>query len=84
MTTCQQAVVDDHKIFYRESGPTDAPSVLLLHGFSTSSHMFRNLIPALADRFHIIAPDVPGFRFTESGVADALRISTSGRKGTHS
>jgi pimeloyl-ACP methyl ester carboxylesterase len=49
------------EIFYREAGPKDAPGVLLLHGFPTSSHMFRNLIPALADRYHVIAPDYPGF-----------------------
>jgi len=48
-------------IFYREAGPADAPVVLLLHGFPTSSHMFRRLIPALADRYHVIAPDYPGF-----------------------
>jgi pimeloyl-ACP methyl ester carboxylesterase len=48
-------------IFYREAGPSDAPAVLLLHGFPTSSHMFRNLIPALADLYHVIAPDYPGY-----------------------
>ena len=48
-------------IFYRESGPTDAPAILLLHGFPTSSNMFRNLIPKLATSFHVIAPDFPGF-----------------------
>lgn len=48
-------------IFYREAGPADAPAVLLLHGFPTSSQMFRTLIPALADRFHLVAPDYPGF-----------------------
>jgi pimeloyl-ACP methyl ester carboxylesterase len=48
-------------IFYREAGPRDAPTVLLLHGFPTSSQMFRNLIPALADRYHVVAPDYPGF-----------------------
>src|SRR3954447_10787779 len=48
-------------IFYREAGPKDAPAILLLHGFPTSSQMFRNLIPALADRFHLIAPDYPGY-----------------------
>ena len=53
--------VDGLQTFYREAGPQDAPTVLLLHGFPTSSHMFRNLIPALADRFHVIAPDYPGF-----------------------
>lgn len=53
--------IDGLDIFYREAGPRDAPTVLLLHGFPTSSHMFRNLIPALADTFHVVAPDYPGF-----------------------
>lgn len=48
-------------IFYREAGRKDAPTILLLHGFPTSSHMFRNLIPALGDEFHLVAPDYPGF-----------------------
>jgi pimeloyl-ACP methyl ester carboxylesterase len=48
-------------IFYREAGSKDAPVILLLHGFPTSSHMFRNLIPELADRYHVVAPDYPGF-----------------------
>jgi pimeloyl-ACP methyl ester carboxylesterase len=52
---------DGINIFYREAGPKDAPAVLLLHGFPSASHMFRDLIPLLADRFHIIAPDLPGF-----------------------
>jgi pimeloyl-ACP methyl ester carboxylesterase len=53
--------VDGLNIFYREAGPQDAPVILLLHGFPTSSRMFRNLIPALADRYHLVAPDYPGF-----------------------
>jgi len=53
--------IEGQQIFYREAGPTDAPTILLLHGFPTSSHMFRNLIPALADEFHLIAPDYPGY-----------------------
>jgi pimeloyl-ACP methyl ester carboxylesterase len=53
--------VGDLDIFYREAGPKDAPAILLLHGFPTSSQMFRNLIPALADEFHLVAPDYPGF-----------------------
>ena len=53
--------IDGLNIFYREAGDRKAPTVLLLHGFPTSSHMFRNLIPALADKYHVIAPDYPGF-----------------------
>ena len=53
--------IGDVDVFYREAGPRDAPHVLLLHGFPTSSHMYRNLIPALADRYHVVAPDYPGF-----------------------
>jgi alpha-beta hydrolase superfamily lysophospholipase len=53
--------VDGFKIFYREAGSKDAPAILLLHGFPSASHMFRDLIPKLADRFHVIAPDLPGF-----------------------
>src|SRR5271169_5031603 len=52
---------DGINIFYREAGPKDAPAILLLHGFPSASHMFRDLIPLLADRFHVIAPDLPGF-----------------------
>lgn len=53
--------IDGLDIFYREAGDPDAPTVLLLHGFPTSSHMFRNLIPALAKRYHVVAPDYPGY-----------------------
>ena len=53
--------VDGLEIFYREAGLDNAPTILLLHGFPTSSHMFRNLIPALSDKFHLVAPDYPGF-----------------------
>jgi len=53
--------VGDLEIFYREAGPKGAPTILLLHGFPTSSQMFRNLIPALADQYHLVAPDYPGF-----------------------
>jgi len=66
MTSYKHAVVDGSKIFYREAGPTDSPTILLLHGFPTSSHMFRNLIPALADRYHVVAPDLPGFGFSDA------------------
>ena len=53
--------IDGVNVFYREAGPKDAPVLLLLHGFPTSSQMFRNLIPRLADRYHVIAPDYPGY-----------------------
>jgi pimeloyl-ACP methyl ester carboxylesterase len=53
--------VDDLKVFYREAGGEDAPALLLLHGFPSASHMFRDLIPLLADRFRLVAPDLPGF-----------------------
>src|SRR5712691_12666422 len=55
------ADVDGFKVFYREAGPTASPKLLLLHGFPSASHMFRDLIPLLADRFHVVAPDLPGF-----------------------
>jgi pimeloyl-ACP methyl ester carboxylesterase len=54
------------EVFYREAGPADAPVILLLHGFPTSSHMFRDLIPVLADRYRVIAPDLPGFGLTQA------------------
>ncbi|HEY6444095.1 MAG TPA: alpha/beta hydrolase [Candidatus Acidoferrales bacterium] len=66
MTRYKHAIVDGSKIFYREAGLKDSPTILLLHGFPTSSHMFRNLIPALADRFHVVAPDLPGFGFSDA------------------
>lgn len=53
--------VNGLEIFYREAGPEDAPAIVLLHGFPTSSHMFRNLMPALSNMFHLVAPDYPGF-----------------------
>jgi pimeloyl-ACP methyl ester carboxylesterase len=53
--------VDGIGVFYREAGPKDARTILLLHGFPTASHMFRDLIPQLADRFHLVAPDLPAF-----------------------
>jgi pimeloyl-ACP methyl ester carboxylesterase len=59
--TYRHADVDGFKVFYREAGRPGAPKLLLLHGFPSSSHMFRDLIPKLADRFHIVAPDLPGF-----------------------
>jgi len=66
VTRYKQATVDGNKIFYREAGPEKAAAILLLHGFPTSSHMFRNLIPALADHCHVVAPDLPGFGFSDA------------------
>lgn len=59
------ADIDGHRVFYREAGPADAPAILLLHGFPTSSHLFSALIPKLAQRYRVIAPDIPGYGLTE-------------------
>ena len=59
----RRVTVQGQEIFYREAGPADGPVVLLLHGFPTSSRMFRDLIPLLADRYRVIAPDHVGFGF---------------------
>ncbi|WP_369214070.1 alpha/beta fold hydrolase [Streptomyces flavofungini] len=69
------ASVRGHEVFYREAGPADAPVVVLLHGFPTSSRMFRHLIPALADRFHVIAPDHLGFGRSATPSADEFTYS---------
>ena len=60
------ADVDGHRLFYREAGRADAPAVVLLHGFPASSFMFRDLIPVLADQYHVIAPDHLGFGFSDA------------------
>ncbi len=65
-TTYRTIRVDGLDVFYREAGDPKSASLLLLHGFPTSSHMYRELIPALADRYHVIAPDLPGFGFTDA------------------
>lgn len=67
--------IDGLDIFYREAGPKDAPTLLLLHGFPTSSHMFRDLIPALADKYHVVAPDYPGFGSSSSPSVDEFEYS---------
>jgi pimeloyl-ACP methyl ester carboxylesterase len=63
--TYRTAQVDGLKIFYREAGPKDAPTLLLLHGFPTSSLMFRELIPRLSDKYHVLAPDYPGYGYSD-------------------
>lgn len=70
--TYRSVNIEDVKVFYREAGSAGADKLLLLHGFPTSSHMFRDLIPLLADRYHIIAPDLPGF-----GQSDAPKGSNT-------
>src|SRR5215813_13274890 len=62
----QTVKIDGNNLFYREAGNSGSPSILLLHGFPTSSHMFRNLIPKLASEYHVVAPDLPGFGFSDS------------------
>src|SRR4029077_18695356 len=66
LTSIHTVEADGVQVFYREAGDPKAPVVLLLHGFPTSSHMYRELIPALADRYHVVAPDLPGFGFSEA------------------
>ena len=65
LTSHHYVEADGVKLFYREAGPAGAPVILLLHGFPASSFQYRELIPRLADRYHVIAPDLPGFGFTE-------------------
>lgn len=72
-TTYNTVKVDGVDVFYREAGPKDAPVLLLLHGFPTSSHMFKNLIPQLVDKYRVIAPDYPGFG--QSGMPDRLKFA---------
>jgi pimeloyl-ACP methyl ester carboxylesterase len=73
--------VDGHELFYREAGPADAPVLLLLHGFPASSHMFRDLIPKLSDRYHLIAPDHLGFGYSAMPSADSFEYSFAALAG---
>jgi pimeloyl-ACP methyl ester carboxylesterase len=66
MTHYKTVPIDGLSIFYREAGDPNTPTLLLLHGFPASSHMYRNLIPVLADRYHVVAPDLPGFGFSDA------------------
>ena len=67
--------IENVDIFYREAGNPERPTLLLLHGFPTSSHMFRNLIPALADQYHVVAPDYPGYGFSSMPSVDEFDYS---------
>ncbi|RCW96431.1 MULTISPECIES: alpha/beta fold hydrolase [Kosakonia] len=78
----QYADADGVKVFYREAGNPENPVLLLLHGFPSSSHQFRELIPLLADKFHLIAPDLPGFGFTEVPAERDYRYSFDGLANT--
>ena len=74
-TSFRSEVIDGIKIAYREAGDPSKPTILLLHGFPTSSHMFRNLIPELAAKYHVIAPDYPGFGASDMPLADEFDYS---------
>jgi pimeloyl-ACP methyl ester carboxylesterase len=73
--TYRTATVDGLKVFYRTAGDPKHPAVLLLHGFPASSHMFRDLIPVLADRYYVVAPDLPGFGFTDAPDRNGFKYS---------
>jgi pimeloyl-ACP methyl ester carboxylesterase len=73
--TYRTAAVDGLKVFYRQAGDSRAPTVLLLHGFPTSSHMYRDLMLALADRYHVVAPDLPGFGFSDAPDRSSFKYS---------
>jgi pimeloyl-ACP methyl ester carboxylesterase len=75
MTKNHTIKVDGINLFYREAGDPATPAILLLHGFPTSSHMFRNLIPKLAGNYHVVAPDLPGFGFSDSPPRSEFRYT---------
>jgi pimeloyl-ACP methyl ester carboxylesterase len=70
--TYRTADVDGVRLFYREAGPRDAPTILLLHGFPSSSRMYDSLLPLLADRYHLVAPDYPGFGHSDAPLPDSF------------
>jgi pimeloyl-ACP methyl ester carboxylesterase len=74
-TTYHTVTVDGLRIFYREAGPKDAPTILLLHGYPSSSRMFATLIPLLADRYHLVAPDYPGFGESDAPPASQFQYT---------
>lgn len=75
MNTFHYANIDGHKIFYREAGAGNLPTLVLLHGFPSSSHMFRDLIPKLADKFHVFAPDYLGFGYSDQPSANEFHYT---------
>jgi pimeloyl-ACP methyl ester carboxylesterase len=82
VTKIRRLKADGVSVFYREAGPKDAPVVLLLHGFPTSSFQYRELIPRLADRYRVIAPDLPGFGFTEVPAERGYKYTFDALAGT--
>jgi len=74
--------VNGLSIFYREAGKADAPTILLLHGYPTSSHMFRNLIPILSEKYHVIAPDLPGFGYSDAPNHQKFKYTFDNLAGT--
>lgn len=74
-TTYNEVLIDGVKIFYREAGSRSKPTMVLLHGYPTSSHMYRDLIPLLEDRFRLIAPDYPGFGYSDSPSIDKFNYT---------
>ena len=76
MTLYRNTTIDGLNVFYREAGPEDAPTIVLLHGFPSSSHMFRDLIAQLADRFHVIAPDYIGFGYSAAPSASEFKYTS--------
>ena len=75
MTTYHHANVRGQKLFYREAGPSNSPTIVLLHGFPSSSHMFRDLIRQLSDKFHVIAPDYLGFGYSDAPSAQEFEYT---------
>src|SRR5258707_15474105 len=75
MTTYHYTNVRGRKLFYREAGSSNSPTIVLLHGFPSSSHMFRDLIPQLADKFHVIAPDYVGFGYSDAPVVQEFEYT---------
>ena len=79
--TYRSVVIDGVDIFYREAGDPSRPTILLLHGFPTSSHMFRDLLTELADEFHLVAPDYPGYGFSAMPTSKGSTITSGNRFG---
>lgn len=75
MTKNKNIEINGINLFYREAGNASSPTILLLHGFPTSSHMFRELIPKLAENYHVVAPDLPGFGFSDSPPRSEFRYT---------